>query len=129
MNGVAIADTTAPDFLATQNGSYYVVVTNSSGVCPGTGPVVDFTLSTVGLVHGDISAMLSAYPNPTINTVFIQSNEKFQQINVIDMYGKTLKSLVNNEHEINVSDLLQGMYSLMIVTKDGKKGIKTIVKL
>jgi len=128
LNGVPIADATGPNHLATQNGTYYVVV-NHDGACPGTSPSIDVTLSTVGLAQEDISSKFTIYPNPTENIIHINSNEKLQNITIIDMYGKQVKTLNENVQAINVSELSKGMYSLRILTNNGKQGSKTFVKL
>lgn len=66
------------------------------------------------------------YPNPVKNTLFIQSHEAIENIQVYDMNG----SLVKHTHEsgsIPMNDLSAGNYVIRISTKDGTT-IRKIIK-
>lgn len=72
--------------------------------------------SDVGLLeNGAGNQITNLHPNPTSNILkFNLSNNAFiEQVSIIDVNGKVIKSLLNCS-EINVSDLSQGVYFLQV---------------
>ncbi|MFN5418622.1 MAG: T9SS type A sorting domain-containing protein [Flavobacteriia bacterium] len=59
---------------------------------------------------------ISVYPNPTINTVKVHSqNNKLIKLEMLDLTGKTIRNYTFfNEIEIDVTDLSAGVYTLRI---------------
>jgi Leucine-rich repeat (LRR) protein len=64
---------------------------------------------------------LKIYPNPVSNILFIQLGEnKSTEMNILSLSGKVVKSIANNNvKSIDVSDLVQGIYILKVVTDKG----------
>jgi hypothetical protein len=79
--------------------------------CPGGG---------VGINEVNILD-LKIYPNPVSNILFIQLGEnKSTEMNILSLSGKVVKSIANNNvKSIDVSDLVQGIYILKVVTDKG----------
>jgi hypothetical protein len=73
--------------------------------------------------------VVSIFPNPSSNKLTIQllkPNKKINSIQIIDLQGRTLKSL--NQREIDNSDLPNGIYFLWINFENNEKIIKKIIK-
>ena len=70
-------------------------------------------------------ASFKLYPNPALNTLFVQTlgkANKAESIKVIDALGKTIQLPIvrqNNQYEINTSSLASGLYS--VVYFDGEQ--------
>ncbi len=77
---------------------------------------------TLGIDDSILDKDVIPYPNPTTNLLFLGGKDMginlFKEINIIDMTGKKIKSLINHIviDPINVSDISKGTY--LIVAKD-----------
>lgn len=58
---------------------------------------------------------LAIYPNPVSEILNIQTEDEVLQVTVYDILGKSINVTVN-DNQINVSDLIKGMYIINIVT-------------
>ena len=59
---------------------------------------------------------VNIYPNPTTGILNITGVDNFNQIQVLDISGKIVKSINNYTNSINVSNLTKGNYIIKIVT-------------
>lgn len=50
------------------------------------------------------------YPNPTDGLLNLSSNDQIKQIRIFDIQGRTVKQDINNERQIDVSNLDAGLY-------------------
>lgn len=70
------------------------------------------------------SAEFVLYPNPTTNTVTINSSKMLMaKINIVDLNGNTIETVNTNNSlsvELNVSNLSSGEYLLQIIDDQGK---------
>ena len=114
LNGNPIPGATGQTYEALQTGNYTVVVTLNG--CSTTSPV--FQVTFVGLEESNAS-LISVYPNPVSNTLFIdtrKSTEAVNGISVLDVTGRiVLTSTASNADKIlpiDVSQLRQGVYLL-----------------
>ncbi|ESU22878.1 hypothetical protein FEDK69T_17810 [Flavobacterium enshiense DK69] len=69
----------------------------------------------------------TVYPNPTAETVFIQT-DKNVNVAIYDLTGKKIKSEPYTFAGINVSGLPKGVYLMEIVDKKQKQVVKLVVK-
>ncbi len=60
---------------------------------------------------------LSIYPNPTNSKLALNITEKVKSINIIDLTGKTVKTITPSNNTLDVSDLVQGIYFLQVQTE------------
>lgn len=82
----------------------------------GTLSVDDFSLEKITI-----------YPNPTSNTITVQTSDALKKVQVYNLLGmKVLES--KSQKVINLQQLPVGTYLLKIETEDGKVGIKKIIK-
>jgi len=71
----------------------------------------------------------SVYPNPVENQLVIENGDQITQIELFQMDGKQIKSIINNCNTIDVSDLSSGIYMIKLIDKNNHSTIKKIVKL
>ncbi len=67
------------------------------------------------------------YPNPTSNQLTINSELKINEITIIDIAGKSIKTPKPTTNTINVSNLSSGIYFIKLITDEGtitKKFVK-----
>ncbi|MCX7954046.1 MAG: FG-GAP-like repeat-containing protein [Bacteroidales bacterium] len=60
---------------------------------------------------------VKVYPNPTKESIYVQSNNLIQQIEIFDIYGKLIKEIHLNSPmtKINVSNFSTGIYFMKIM--------------
>ncbi|HXB39327.1 MAG TPA: M43 family zinc metalloprotease [Bacteroidia bacterium] len=119
-NGTAINGSTAQTYTAVQNGTYYVVVTNSSG-CSATSASV--TVNSTGIAVND-GVQLNLFPNPSMGLVTLELNSAnaFVLVEVVNSIGQEVyKEQISScdsgcKKVINLSDLSEGIYLFRINT-------------
>lgn len=96
------------------------------------GQTIDFEINVImHYVYDDVDdnvmVMISVYPNPTQDVIFVGANDglPIQQVEVFNVTGQ--KVISSTETEINVSALESGMYFVR-VTADDRIVIRSIVK-
>lgn len=83
---------------------------------------------TLGVDEFQNNLDLSIYPNPTANSVNVETSESIEKIEVYDILGKIVK-MQNKGVNVDLSDLSEGLYALKVTTIDGKIATKKIVKI
>ena len=78
---------------------------------------LDMGIST-NVIHAE-SEKISVYPNPVANTLHISSIEKVEKVEVYKLSGRLIKSVSFGLDQIDLSDLNQGSYLIVIHTQDG----------
>lgn len=68
------------------------------------------------------------YPNPTKDYISFKNPEKIQQVQIFDATGKSFNIRGFENNKLNVSNLNQGVYYLVIKMKDGKTVSKKVIK-
>jgi hypothetical protein len=69
------------------------------------------------------------YPNPTQNSFSLNSDDEIQKIRIIDVKGKTLKSIerLEKNQTINISNLNKGIYFVTFETSNNKQVRKKLI--
>ena len=81
---------------------------------------------TAGFFQTKQNNALSIYPNPTLSTIYIDSND-VQKVDIYSISGKKLQSVSNAQNTINVADLESGLYLINIKTA-GNTYMQTFIK-
>lgn len=118
MNGNAILNANTQTYTVVNNGQYFVVVTENGCASAASANVAFTTLSVEQLQN----RTFAVYPNPSVGTFKIQSNDALiQQILIIDAVGKIVETVIgNNSNLMNLnSSLKSGVYTLKIATSKG----------
>ncbi|CEJ70537.1 hypothetical protein BN1195_02864 [Chryseobacterium oranimense G311] len=85
-------------------------------------------------IHGadekNANADIQIYPNPVTEYFFVKSKENYriETVKIFDASGKLMKSIMNTNDKINVSDLSSGIYFVRIKTEKGEHLGKIIKK-
>jgi len=74
---------------------------------------------TVGVNENPIPNQIRLYPNPSSSQLNITSSEALEKISIIDLTGKTIRTIVNPSNSIDVSELSKGLYFLQVHSKNG----------
>lgn len=85
---------------------------------------IDEELISTGVDENTV-ASFEVYPNPMNNTLYINGN--VQDVTIFNAVGQQVL-FVENENEINVNDLSEGLYFVRISDKNGNNAVKKIVK-
>lgn len=98
--------------------------THTNGSC-SLDSIVDFKFysvnSLINSVESPISKQTRIYPTPTKGQLFIElpENTIAQRVYLLDLTGKLVKELPNNESRFNLSTLPNGYYYLKVETNKG----------
>ncbi len=86
------------------------------------------TLSTENFIQNNFKI----YPNPAANYVSVEYDQntgvQLRSVQILDSSGKWVRSVNENFHQINVSDLSEGIYLFVIQTDKGNKTKKVVVE-
>jgi len=119
-NGVPVPSATAQTYTYTQNGKYWVSVTNEFG-CTSISEEMD--VDDVGIAETHCNASLRVYPNPTTGQLIIDNGEltienvEIENVEIYSVVGQKLlsiESLKSTETTIDVQHLANGMYFLKV---------------
>jgi len=115
---------TGPIFDPPFDGDYYVVVTDSNG-CSAQSILVTFIW--VGLAEYNKSALFNIYPNPTtaefklaMRGTTVAQSVKVYNINGRLVYQVPASDLNATTVQINIGRLSKGMYTVEVITKEGR---------
>jgi hypothetical protein len=73
---------------------------------------------------------LTIYPNPSMGRIFIKDNSnEYESADITDMEGKRIRRILNNQSEVDLSDLSQGIYLLCINDKNDKVIIRRRISI
>ncbi|MGB0917795.1 MAG: T9SS type A sorting domain-containing protein [Flavobacteriales bacterium] len=119
-NGTGSATIDANGLLtAATNGTVTVVATANDGSGVFGNTVVTISNQNVGINEAAEKIQVAVYPNPVASQFTVTVDEKIESITIVDVAGKTVKSLAFTTNTIDVSDLTKGMYFLQIQTANG----------
>lgn len=121
-----IASETAATYLATENGSYAVIVTNNSG-CVDTSACV--TINQVGIAENATENSISVYPNPTKGKVTISIAEnQLATVVVYNALGKVISTTnnVQNGTVLDITSSQAGIYLFKVTTDKGSNIFRVV---
>lgn len=115
------------------------IIPNTAGIYFDTNPVVvTNTFNTefvAALGNSDFgSSNMMVFPNPANSTIQISlqnTSETIASVNITDVLGKnisTLKATTGNQMSVDVANLSQGVYFVEIITQNGLKQTKKLIK-
>lgn len=86
------------------------------------------TLSPVQSIQLGGELSISAYPNPVVDRLVIDSDEAISQLRVTDLTGRSLQVLDNPVNEVDLSPYPTGMYLLTVETSSGHREVLKVFK-
>lgn len=128
-NGNApIVGQTGQSFTATANGSYAVIVTQSS--CSDTSSC--FNITTTGMAENNSASEINIYPNPfnSQTAITFTQEQKNITIKVLDVLGKEIKSIrfTGKQLIIEKGEMEAGTYFLQVKTEQGRLVRKLVIQ-
>lgn len=60
---------------------------------------------------------VSVFPNPVKDILNIKTEEKLQSVEIFDMNGRIIQSIISPQKQINVTNLAKGLYIVKIITE------------
>ena len=128
-NNSEIANATQQSYSPTSNGNYSVIVTKNN--CSDTSICTNVIINSSNQSQLAFASSFSIYPNPSIDYIQI-SNNKNQEFyyTIFDIQGKKILNGRSNSNEstINLSALINGVYSIKISNQIGEQFQSKIIK-
>lgn len=111
-NGVAIPGATGTTYTITlPSSSFFTVSRTSTDGCEVFSQPYNPSLGI-----DELADQIHVYPNPTQGNLIIDASIPLIDVQVVDVQGRTVKSISNGKHEISISELENGTYYLIIHT-------------
>jgi uncharacterized protein YjdB len=112
---------------AKANGTVIVTATAADGGGAKATKTITITNQNVGINEANLKNQITVYPNPSGNFVTITTNNNLiiQQLQLFDITGKIIAQF-NNQTEIDLTNIANGIYLLNIQTEKGNL-VKQIV--
>ncbi|WP_294328097.1 T9SS type A sorting domain-containing protein [uncultured Chryseobacterium sp.] len=85
------------------------------------------TLSTSEVVTEKVKE-IKVYPNPFTDTLNISDISKVQSVSVVDLAGRVVKTIEKPTSQLQLTDLRQGMYLVILNLKDGSRQVVKSIK-
>ena len=86
------------------------------------------TFQTLSNTIFETDSTINVYPNPTTSKITINSDFDLKSIQVYDVQGRILETLIGNSKILDISNKANGVYFLKITTNKGSKIEKLIKK-
>ncbi len=109
---------------AKANGTVIVTATAADGGGATATKTITITNQTVGINEVNLNNQITVYPNPASNKLIIKTTNNLTpdasglQLQLLDLTGKVIANY-NNQTEIDISAIANGMYLLHIQTPNG----------
>jgi hypothetical protein len=112
---------------AKANGTVIVTATAADGGGAKATKTITISNQNVGINEANLNNQITVYPNPASNMLTIKTfnNLAIQQLFFLDITGKIIAQF-NNQTEIDLTNIANGMYLLQIQTENGNL-IKQVV--
>ncbi len=120
-----ISGATSATYVATANGNYSVVVTNTNG-CSSTSSCV--TVNSAGINENKEESTISVYPNPTKGKINLTIPTEQANVSVYNALGKVIAnySNVQNGAAIDLSNNPNGVYLIHVATEKGTSILRVV---
>lgn len=85
----------------------------------GDAYILKFNSFSVGIEHTSFNNKFNVFPNPVRDFIYIQSKERLESIEIIDLSGRKIPLNVNSYNKIQVTNLTPGIYILRAIFEQG----------
>lgn len=127
-----VVSVTGNSFSSGPNYWYYIYNWKFSSGCESARQPVVVTVDSACLGTSEVAGKdnsIKVYPNPFTDTLTISDVSKVQSVSVIDLAGRLVKTIENPSSVLQLRDLKEGMYLVVLNMKDGtKQTVKAIKK-
>jgi len=84
------------------------------------------TEDVLGIKNNVLFKDIKVHPNPTSNQFTITTSTILSSVKIINLTGQLVKEINHDLHNIDISDLSNGLYFIEL-TSDNQKGVKRLV--
>jgi hypothetical protein len=84
-------------------------------------------VACLGGLNENVAATFTLMPNPAQTSFNIVSAEKITEIELVDLSGKSVRKVAGTT-QVNVADLVQGMYTVIVRSENGTSTSRVIVE-
>jgi hypothetical protein len=81
----------------------------------------------IGGLDENVASTFTLMPNPAQTSFNIVSAEKITEIELVDLSGKSVRKVTGSTN-VNVADLVQGMYTVIVRSENGTSTSRVIVE-
>lgn len=67
-------------------------------------------------------------PNPAHTEISINNSNEIEEVKIFNLTGSLIQTIQTDFHKVNISFLANGVYTLQITNKEGKKSITKLLK-
>jgi hypothetical protein len=115
-NVTPVANQTAQNFTATQNGSYAVQVIQNG--CVDTSAC--FNVSGVGIENVEAAENVVVFPNPNNGNFVlrIENDQKFSSVRIYDITGRKILESILNNNKVLLTEFPKGVYLAEFITNE-----------
>jgi hypothetical protein len=92
-----------------------------------TSYVLKYNLITSINQISTLNKEITVYPNPTKGQLTIEGVEGIESVRILTMDGKVMQTIATNSNTISVEALPQGIYTIEVMTTEGR-GYKNFIK-
>ena len=124
------ADVITYDVITSESGQYQFKVTAinadnlESNVCQVQTITVDTTLS---VDEEELNSLFTLYPNPANDIIEIKGDLiNLKEVKIYNLNGQQVKHFTDSFKELNISDLVPGIYITKLLLKDSSRAVKFI---
>jgi len=113
----------------TDSGVYYCIITNP--LLPDLQIIsanTNLTIDPSASINENLAKSIQVYPNPVSSMLYIEiaGDIEFQSVEIVDITGRLVLKTISTS--ISVDNLVRGIYTLKIITKNNGCIIKRILK-
>ncbi|MDD3630391.1 MAG: C25 family cysteine peptidase, partial [Bacteroidales bacterium] len=121
-NNNPIPGATNQTYQVTENGTYFVKLTANGCTSGQSNPIIINTLS----INDYSSDEITIYPNPAQDILYIQTNYTILEALLYDNLGRLITS--TNEQQLNLENVTNGVYHLIIKLQDKVINLPVMIK-
>lgn len=116
------------DYLQTDSDAEQIFINNSNIIIRGNGYIVKYLLNSGTLLTADIKKPDHHifFENPIKQNLIYRSKEKVSRIEIYSLDGNLVKTI--KESDIQVSELLKGIYITKVIFENGNSILKKLIK-
>ncbi|MEJ5105463.1 T9SS type A sorting domain-containing protein [Chryseobacterium sp. MYb328] len=115
-------------FMGVAGTTYYIMLNGRAAWCYGN--------YTISMRRGVLATEeverkkedIKVYPNPFTDVLKISNASKVKSVSIVELSGKLVKTIEKPSSELQLADLKQGMYLVVLHMKDGSKQVVKSIK-
>ena len=84
------------------------------------------SVNPVGVNEHSTNNKIAVYPNPATSQITLNTTEQIEFVSILDVTGKTVKTISYSSNIIDLTELVSGIYFLQVQTENGVGNSKFI---